>query len=79
MQGSRVWTTAAPEPFVEILVGMVGLVVIIFVHGASLRIDQPQVQRALGAGHAGTARWRVNLLLAGHDRGAVADRISPRR
>ena len=29
---------AAPEPFVEILVGMIGLIVIIFVHGACLRV-----------------------------------------
>ena len=29
--------TAAPEPFVEIVVGMIGLIVIIFVHGACLR------------------------------------------
>ena len=30
--------TAAPDPLVEVLVGTIGLIVIIFVHGVSIRV-----------------------------------------
>ncbi len=57
-------TVAAPEPFIEILVGMVGLIVIIFVHGAALRIINRRFNHRWVRVNAGTPHWRVNLLLA---------------
>lgn len=55
---------AAPEPFVEILVGLVGLIVIIFVHGACLRLINRNFNDRWVHITATTPRWRVNLLLA---------------
>ena len=55
-----------PEPLsvLEVLVGLVGLVVTIFVHGSSIRfITRYFSDRWVGVTPA-TPRWRVNLLLA---------------
>jgi hypothetical protein len=55
---------AAPDPIVEVLVGLVGLIVTIFVHGASIRvITQYFSDRWVSVTHE-TRLWQVNLLLA---------------
>jgi len=56
--------TAAPEPFVEIVVGMIGLIVIIFVHGACLRLINGNFNGRWVNVTSTTARWRANLILA---------------
>ena len=65
MQGIPGIDTAAPEPFVEIVVGMIGLIVIIFVHGACLRAINRHFNDRWVQFTPATARWRVNLLLSG--------------
>jgi hypothetical protein len=56
---------APPDPIVEILVGLVGLVVTIFVHGAGLRIINRSFSGRWGQITPSTPHWRVNLFLAG--------------
>ena len=56
---------AAPDPFVEVLVGLVGLVVTIFVHGSSIRFITSYFSDRWVGVTAQTPLWRVNLLLAG--------------
>jgi hypothetical protein len=54
---------AAPEPFVELLVGLVGLVVTIFVHGSSIRFITRYFSDRWVNVTAETPLWKVNLLL----------------
>ncbi|HRO10468.1 ion channel [Amaricoccus sp.] len=63
MDGIAEITVAAPGPLVEILVGMIGLVVIIFVHGAALRVITRRFNRSWVGVTAGGPHWRANLLL----------------
>jgi hypothetical protein len=55
---------AAPDPLVEMLVGTIGLIVIIFVHGMSLRIINRRFSEHWVHVSTATPRWRVNLVLA---------------
>lgn len=55
---------AAPAPLVEVLVGTIGLIVIIFVHGASIRFVNRRFSERWVNVTATTPHWRVNLLLA---------------
>ena len=63
---TRSWPSeqAAPEPFLEVLVGTLGLIVIIFVHGASIRMINRRFSERWVHVTARTPHWRVNLLLA---------------
>lgn len=55
---------SAPNPVLEIALGTVTLVVIIFVHGAGIRaINQRFSKSWVRMDHA-TPHWRINLLLA---------------
>ncbi|PSJ52112.1 ion channel [Kumtagia ephedrae] len=55
---------SAPNPVLEIVLGTLTLVVIIFVHGAGIRsINQRFSKSWVHVDHA-TPHWRVNLLLA---------------
>ena len=55
---------AAPDPVVELLVGLVGLILIIFVHGISIRVINRRFSDRWVHVTPHTARWRVNLMLA---------------
>jgi hypothetical protein len=52
------------ESFVEVLVGMFVLVVVIFVHGAGMRIVNRRFSIAWARVNERTPHWRLNLLLA---------------
>ncbi len=56
---------AASDPLVEVLVGTVGLIVIVFVHGAGIRSISRHFSQRWVLVTSATPRWRVNLLLAG--------------
>jgi len=56
--------TGAPEPLVEVLVGTIGLIVIIFVHGISIRVINRRFSERWVHVTPHTAHWRVNLMLA---------------
>jgi hypothetical protein len=51
-------------PLVEVAVGLLSLIVIILVHGVSMRIINRRFSRAWIHVHTGTPHWRINLLLA---------------
>jgi hypothetical protein len=55
---------AAPSPLIELLVGTIGLIVIIFLHGIGIRVINRRFSDAWV--HVGTAtpRWRLNLILS---------------
>jgi len=55
---------AAPDPVVEVVVGLVGLIATIFVHGASIRYITGYFSDRWVSVTALTPRWRVNLILA---------------
>ena len=54
----------APNPLLEVLVGTIGLIVIIFVHGISIRVINRRFSERWVHVTPHTARWRVNLMLA---------------
>lgn len=56
---------AAPDPLFEVAIGTMGLIVIIFVHGASIRTINRRFSDAWVRVTPATPHWRVNLLLAG--------------
>jgi hypothetical protein len=55
---------SAPEPVVEIAVGTLILIVVIFVHGAGIRAINQRFSKAWVQVSCTTPHWRVNLLLA---------------
>ena len=55
---------AAPTAVFEVVVGLVGLIVIIFVHGAGIRLTIGHFNDRWIGVTVRTTRWRVNLLLA---------------
>jgi hypothetical protein len=55
---------SAPEPVLEIAVGTVFLIVIIFVHGAGIRIINRRFSKSWIRMTRTTPHWRLNLLLA---------------
>lgn len=52
-----------PDPFLELAIGAVGLVVVIFVHGAGIRTVNRRFSRAWLRMRPSTPRWRIDLLL----------------
>jgi Ion channel len=54
-----------PDPLLEVAIGTIGLTMIIFVHGAGIRMINRRFSDAWVQVTPQTARWRVNLLLAG--------------
>ena len=57
-----------PGPLLEIAIGTIGLVVIIFFHGISIRFINRRFSAAWVRVDATTPHWRVNLMLAADDR-----------
>ena len=55
---------STPEPVLEIAVGTVILIIVIFVHGAGIRAINLRFNRAWVHVDSGTSHWRINLLLA---------------
>ena len=53
-----------PGPVLEVLAGTIGLVAIIFVHGAGIRAINRRFSQAWVHVTPATRHWRVNLLLA---------------
>ena len=53
-----------PEPLLEVAIGTIGLVVVMFFHGISLRFINRHYSAAWVRIDATTPHWRVNLLLA---------------
>lgn len=56
-------SVTTPSPVVEVMVGLAGLVVIIFVHGAGIRIVTRHFSNRWVRVTPSTRRWRINLLL----------------
>jgi hypothetical protein len=56
--------SGAPEQLLEVLVGTLGLIMIIFVHGTSIRFINRHFSQRWVHVSARTPHWRVNLLLA---------------
>ena len=54
---------ATPDPIVELAIGTLGLIVIIFLHGASMRLINGRFSRAWAGVGPHTPHWRVNGLL----------------
>lgn len=52
-----------PNPLVELAVGTIGLVVVIFFHGAGIRLVNRRFSRALVRITPATPHWRGDLLL----------------
>jgi hypothetical protein len=55
---------SAPEPVLEIAVGTVILIVVIFVHGAGIRNINQRFSKSWIHVNSTTPHWRLNLLLA---------------
>ena len=55
---------SAPNPLVEIALGTLALIIIIFVHGAGIRTINQRFSKAWIHVDAATPFWRLNLLLA---------------
>ena len=55
---------AGPNPVIEVLAGTIGLVMIIIIHGAGIRIANRRFSQAWVNVNAYTPFWRVNLVLA---------------
>jgi hypothetical protein len=55
---------SAPKPVLEIAVGTLILIVIIFVHGAGIRIINQRFSKSWIRMTRTTSHWRLNLLLA---------------
>lgn len=53
-----------PEPIVEIVLGTLFLIIVIFVHGAGIRTINSRFNRFWVGVDASTPAWRVNLVLA---------------
>lgn len=56
---------SAPEPVLEIAVGTLILIVVIFVHGAGIRAINQRFSKSWIHVSSITSHWRLNLLLAG--------------
>ncbi len=54
-----------PAPLMEISVGLVGLIVIIFLHGVGIRFINRSFSSAWVHVDALTPLWRINMILAG--------------
>lgn len=54
---------SAPEPVLEIAVGTVILIVVIFVHGAGIRAINQRFSKSWIRVNSTTPHWRLNLLL----------------
>jgi hypothetical protein len=52
------------ESFIEIVVGLFFLVVVIFIHGAGMRIVNRRFSTAWARVNENTPHWRLNLILA---------------
>jgi hypothetical protein len=52
------------HPVLEIVLGILAMIVIIFVHGVGLRAINQHFNRSWIHVNAATAHWRINLLLA---------------
>jgi hypothetical protein len=52
------------ESFIEIVVGLFFLVVVIFIHGAGMRIVNRRFSIAWASVNENTPHWRLNLILA---------------
>ncbi len=55
---------SAPDTLIEIAIGMVGLIVVIFVHGIGIRLVNRRFSKSWIMVTAATPLWRVNLTLA---------------
>jgi Ion channel len=55
---------SAPEPLLEIAVGTLILIVVIFVHGAGIRAINQRFSQSWVHVNSTTPHWRLNLLLA---------------
>ncbi|MDQ6436468.1 ion channel [Mesorhizobium sp. LHD-90] len=55
---------SAPNPVLEIVLGTITLIVIIFVHGAGIRTINQRFSKAWVLVDHATPLWRINLLLA---------------
>ena len=53
-----------PDPILEVAFGMLGLVLVMFVHGAGIRLINRHYSAAWVKVRPVTAHWRINLLLA---------------
>ena len=53
-----------PKPILEIALGTVGMIVIVFVHGAGIRIVNQRFSDAWIHVNATTSHWRADMLLA---------------
>nr|WP_086998496.1 ion channel [Rhizobium sullae] len=53
-----------PDPLLEILVGTVFLIVVIFVHGAGIRSISLRFSKSWAGVTNATPHWRLNLMLA---------------
>jgi hypothetical protein len=54
-----------PSPVLEVVIGTIGLVVVMFFHGLGLRFINRRYSAVWVRVGADTPHWRVNLLLAG--------------
>ena len=55
---------SAPDPVLEIVLGTITLVVIIFVHGTGIRTINQRFSQSWVLMNPATPHWRINLLLA---------------
>lgn len=55
---------STPKPLLELVLGTVGMIVIIFIHGAGIRIINLRFSDAWVRVNELTAHWRINALLA---------------
>ncbi|MEK1891111.1 MAG: ion channel [Phyllobacterium sp.] len=55
---------SVPDPVLEIAVGTLILIVVIFVHGAGIRAINLRFSKAWVKVSSSTSHWRINLLLA---------------
>jgi len=55
---------SAPYPILEIVLGTLIMIVIIFVHGAGIRTINQRFSKSWTQVNAATPYWRINLLLA---------------
>ncbi len=55
---------STPRPYLEILLGTLILVVVIFVHGIGIRTINRRFNKSWARVHSATPHWRINSLLA---------------
>src|ERR1700752_2982759 len=61
---NRMDDLSTPRPVLEVAIGTLMLIVIIFVHGAGIRTINQRFSKSWVGVNSTTAYWRLNLLLA---------------